>query len=290
MSLAKDTLQNLERVLKQADLVKFAKSRPLDYEIEEDRKKIENTIVTIHKSIPVIVEEEEENALDAIQQEALLKRRAQKRKRRIVVGTAFAIAFAIALVISIKGFSFVKDNLFGNDSKELLEGEWIYSEYGNPGVRIETPEVLKRQDASKEIPKEAMAFLKDMNMFSYGTMSSKIYILVSTARFAKETELDLSKSYEGIMQTMEMRGAKNIFMKPEDFKTQQGIEGLKAYGTMSFQDPMLKKSIKMYCEILLFKQENGLQQVIVTHEESDQYAPQILSRIINSVELKKASE
>jgi hypothetical protein len=33
----------LERVLKQADLVKFAKSKPLDFEITEDRNKKGNS-------------------------------------------------------------------------------------------------------------------------------------------------------------------------------------------------------------------------------------------------------
>jgi hypothetical protein len=34
MTVSQDTIANLERVLKQADLVKFAKSKPLDFEIE----------------------------------------------------------------------------------------------------------------------------------------------------------------------------------------------------------------------------------------------------------------
>jgi protein subunit release factor A len=41
MSVSQDTIENLERVLKQADLVKFAKSKPLDFEITEDRNKIQ---------------------------------------------------------------------------------------------------------------------------------------------------------------------------------------------------------------------------------------------------------
>jgi len=39
MALSQETIENLERVLKQADLVKFAKSKPQDFEITEDRKK-----------------------------------------------------------------------------------------------------------------------------------------------------------------------------------------------------------------------------------------------------------
>ena len=41
MKLSRETLEGLEKVLKQADLVKFAKSKPLDFEIADDRKKIE---------------------------------------------------------------------------------------------------------------------------------------------------------------------------------------------------------------------------------------------------------
>jgi hypothetical protein len=53
MSVSEDTIENLERVLKQADLVKFAKSKPLDFEITEDRNKIQKAILTLDNAIPV---------------------------------------------------------------------------------------------------------------------------------------------------------------------------------------------------------------------------------------------
>ena len=58
-------------------------------------------------------------------------------------------------LIYFKGFDYVKDNFLGHPTKDLVEGEWVYSEYGNPGVRVETPKVLKRMDATKMLPKEA---------------------------------------------------------------------------------------------------------------------------------------
>ena len=55
MTLSQETIRTcLERVLKQADLVKFAKSKPLDFEITEDRNKIQKAIVTLDKAIPVV--------------------------------------------------------------------------------------------------------------------------------------------------------------------------------------------------------------------------------------------
>jgi hypothetical protein len=289
MSLTPETVENLERVLRQADLVKFAKSKPLDYEITEDRNKIEKVIVTLDKSIP----QEEEEINDVEYKKMLHEKMLRKQKRnRILTTIGFVVGALLGLTLYFvitKGFTYVKDNVIGSETKELLEGQWIYSEYGHPGVRIETPHVLKRQKTSDAVPKEAMAFLKDMNIFSYGSLSGKFFSMVSTMTFAKETELDLNKSYEGVLQTLELRGAKNIFMKPEEFSTQQGITGIRGYGSMTFIDPIQQKSLKVYCEILLFKQDGGLQEVIVAYEEGDQYGKEILSRIINSVELKKAA-
>ena len=50
MTLSQEILDNLERVLQQADLVKFAKSKPLDYEIAEDKNKIEKAIVILPRN------------------------------------------------------------------------------------------------------------------------------------------------------------------------------------------------------------------------------------------------
>jgi hypothetical protein len=60
MTVSQETIANLERVLKQADLVKFAKSKPLDFEITEDRNKIQKAILTLDSSIPVEIEIEED--------------------------------------------------------------------------------------------------------------------------------------------------------------------------------------------------------------------------------------
>jgi len=289
MSLTPETVENLERVLRQADLVKFAQSKPLDFEITEDRKKIEKVIVTLDKSMPEEIEESDDAEYKKMLHEKMLRK---QKRNRILTTVGFVVGMLIGTTLYFvvtKGFAYVKDNVIGSETKELLEGEWVHSEYGHPGVRIETPHVLKRQNVNDAVPKEAMAFLKDMNIFAYGSLASNFYTVVSTMTFAKETDLDLNKSYEGILQTLEMRGAKNIFMKPEEFSTQQGITGIRGYGSMSFIDPIQQKTIKVYCEILLFKQDGGLQEVMVAYEEGDAYGKQILSRIINSVELKKAA-
>ena len=294
MKLSQETIDNLFVVLKQADLVKFAKSKPLDFEITEDRKKIERSIITLDKAIPVIIENEDELLLNEMQRQEQLKRELQKKKKaRIMTATAVTVGIIFGIFIFFvitKGFDYVKDNILGHPSKELLEGEWIKSDYGNPAVRIETPKVLKRIDLTKSLPKEGIALIKDMQSFAYGSFLDNFYIVVSTFSFKQDTQMDLSKALEGSIKMMEVQGAQNMIVKQEDFETKVGIKGVKGYGTFSKINEITKSSTKIYYEILLFSQSGGLQQIILLHEEGDQYANDISDRILNSVELQNTNQ
>ena len=195
-----------------------------------------------------------------------------------------------AFFIVLKGFDYVKDNIFGNASKELLEDEWIKSEYGNPGIIIETPKVLKRTDLTKTLPKDGMALIKEMQSFAFGNIQDNFYLMISTLKYKKEGDIDLAKSMDGALQSLESQGAQNMIVKQEDFETKEGIKGLKAYGTFSKINSDTQSSAKLYYEALLFSQEGGLQQIIIFHEEGDDYANQISERVLSSVELKQLSK
>ena len=294
MTLSQETIENLERVLKQADLVKFAKSKPLDFEITEDRNKIQKAILTLDKSIPVEVPVEEDILLNEVQRQNQIRIQLKKqRQKRIVIALSLFLFLLVATTtffIITKGFDYVKDNIIGHPTKELLEGEWVKSEYGNPGIFIETPKVLKRMDAQKTLPKQTMALIKEMQLFQYGSMMDNFYIVVSTNKFKNPVELDLSKALEGSLKLIESQGGQNIIVKQEDFQTEGGVEGIKGYGTMDILDPISKSSQKAYYEILYFKQEQGLQQIMILHAEGDKYGNEIADRILNSVELKQASK
>lgn len=291
MTLSQETIENLERVLKQADLVKFAKSKPLDFEITEDRNKIQKAILTLDNSIPVEVPVEEDMVLNEAQRQNQIRIQLKKKRNKRILMSISAVVFLLLVTttffIVTKGFDYVKDNIIGHPTKELLEGEWVKSEYGNPAVLIETPKVLKRMDVQKTLPKETMALIKEMQLFQYGSIMDNFYIVVSTSKFKNPVEIDLSKALEGSLKVIESQGGQNIIVKQEDFQTGNGIEGLKGYGTMTILNPLNKTSEKAYYEILYFKQEQGLQQIMILHAEGDKYANEITDRILNSVELKQ---
>jgi len=285
MTLSAETLENLERVLKQADLVKFAKSKPLDYEIAEDQNKIEKAILTLDKSIPIEIEIEEDTS-EWDEMRRLQKLKKQKRTRILTI-IGFVVGALLGLFIFFvmtKGFDYVKDSIIGRPTKELVEGKWVSSEYGISKVYIETPKVLTRIDDKTQFPKQVIALLKDASVFTYGSLQRNFCIALVTAKPKEEIDYDLQKGLEG---TIDSFGGQNVVLKQEEFQTKMGVSGLKGFGTMVFLDPVLKSSVKLYYEIILFKEDGGYQQVMIFHEEGDKYAEQISERVINSVEFKK---
>lgn len=285
LKLSNETVVHLEKVLKQADLVKFAKSKPLDFEIEEDKKRIANTIVTIHKSIPKEIEKENELDIWNEQQKEkarLEQLRKEKNSQRIKIVGAVVAVLVLVLGFSIitKGFDWTRDKILGNETRELAEGEWIYSEYGNPGIKLETPQVLQRLDVKKS------RLFREMQQFSYGKLTDNFYMGLGTFKYKKETNVDLDKAVDEAITQLEKEGAANIFVKSEDFDTQKGVKGKRAYGTLTAKDG--NSSEKRYYEILFFSQEGGLQKIMIAFKENDEFGKDITERVFNSVELKTA--
>ena len=291
LNFTKQSLSNLENVLKQADLVKFAKVEPNQTVIEEDYKRIEKSIISLHQSIPTEEIEDENELIDSeLQRQKMLKK--QKRKR-IVTSVAVLVGVLIVFTtykIITKGFDFVKDSVIGHPTKELLESKWINSYYGNPSVTISTPKVLKRMDVTKTIPKEALATLKEMQMFGYGSLLDNFYVALVTAKPKQEIKMDYAIAIEGNINFWKSTGIQNIIVKQEEYLLGDGIKGCRATGTMTITDKIQNKNFQLTYEMLLFNEDGGLQQIILVRRLDDQYGLQIIDRIKNSVELKSATK
>lgn len=286
LSIAPETVAHLETVLHQADMVKFAKERPQEPEIIDARQKIESAIMDINRSIPADTDDEElRNEAARIAREKELRR---KKRRRVAVISGLSAAGVVILLFVLSQIGFT--TVFSSKNQKLLEGEWIRSEYGNPVVSIETPEVLSRMDAKTVLQPDAIAVLKEFQMFSMGSPMDDLYILVSTIKFKKDTPVNLDTIVEGSIKDLEQKGASNILVKKDEFTTKAGISGIRAFGTMAVLDGVLKRSSKVYYEMLFFKQEQGVQQVTVWYPEGDEQGRQILERVVGSVELQVGAQ
>ncbi len=276
-----ETFKALESILKNADLVKFAKSKPLDFEIIEDRKSIENVIVTIDKSLPEEIIEEVKP--EELKRQAEQERLAKRRKKQRTIGLSIA-----AVVVLGIGFYLADFNLFGSSAKAMLKKDWISSEYGNPGVKIYTPEVLIRQNNEDMFTPEVMALVKELQLFSSGSLFDDVHFMVATSKYKQDTQIDLDAALESGLQLIEAQGGQDIVVKTMDFESPEGVKGRRAAGSVVMINPITKISKKLFYDFIAFSQEGGLQLVLIMHKEGDEAGKQVAERAYNSIEIKKA--
>jgi len=288
-----ETIRRLDAILKRADLVKFAKMYQAEGQASSDRKTIEEIINETKEVIPEPTEEElQENAE---YQEAQRKKRVRKKWAYGALGLLGVILIAGAVYGGVKGFDDLKDAVIGNEIRDLAESRWIKSEYGDPAVIIETPQVLVR--AEVEIPESQNMRVANASVFTEGEITDPLYVWLNTTMYKQQSQqgqkqgqaqADLEVLMDEALTNLEKRGAKNMVVKRESFETEKGITGLKAYGKFNVQvsDTKVLKETSNY-ELLLFAQKGGIQQVLVVYQEDDgRFAEDVKDRIINSVELE----
>ncbi|NND62851.1 MAG: DUF4381 family protein [Flavobacteriaceae bacterium] len=276
------TIKKLDAILKRADLVKFAKVQQEMGQARADRSSIEEIINETKEAIPEPTEEELlQDELFA--EEIRKKRRVQKRKKRI----ALAVSVALTVILAngaIQGFDTMRDAIFGNELKSMAEGRWYKSEYGNPALIIETPEILKRKDS--ELPQESQQVVDAYDTFSYGNLTEKFYVLANTAIYKEGLEIDMDRAAEIFLSSLEERGANNMIVKQEVFQIEENVDGKKYHGQFDFDTKVRNKILKMDYELLLFNQGQSLQLLLVAHLQEDVFANEIKTRIVNSIELE----
>ncbi|MCB0382635.1 MAG: hypothetical protein KDD05_04860 [Psychroserpens sp.] len=288
IELSKDDIRNLETILKRADLVKFAKSAP-DIELAKlDRNTIDIEIDHVKEALPEPSEEEK------LLNQQYKEEQERKKKRKKVLLTVFISVFLLLATFvgfGIKyGFTYVKDTIIGHESKELLEGDWVRSEYGVPPITISTPKVLKRIEI--DLPEEIKAQV-NITTFAYGSLLERLNIVVSTSVFNNKEKINedqIQSIIDGNFKTWESQGVTNIITKNEQFITPNAAEGLKIHGTANFPALVPGEYESGNYALFLFTADNIVQQIILTWKENDAYSEQIIERIINSIELKKAEE
>jgi len=284
MALSTETFEQLEKVLRHADMVKFAMERPREFEISDDRQIIEQSIVAIDNSFPVTTEEDIRQTEEWKEQQAVKR---SKVRRALIIGvSAFLIIGGMAYIGFTKIYTSVQDNIVGHPTRELWEGEWVKSDYGIPPITIETPKVLKRTDLRAQLSKAAQETISDMQMFGYGAMIDNFYVMAGTINYMPGIEISVQAGIDAVIKSWEAQGAKNIITRQETYKNAQGIEGLRVFGSLSQPDVLTKEMRRCRYEILYFGREMGLQQIMIMHDDQDEYGAKIAEKIKRSIRFR----
>jgi len=299
LPISKEAIAELNGVLKTSDLVKFAKSQPDEGTARVDRSTIEKMLHETKQAIPEPTEEE----LLLNEQYRIAQERKKKRKKIIYASITGVVIVALTIIgLGVKyGFSELKDEVFGHPTKELLEGKWIRSGYGDPAIVVTTPKVLKRVSDEKL---EAM----NTQSFGYGSMTSNFALVLNTTQIPEtaqaalgqmssdseedeeeEQKIDLEQVNEMTLQELTQQGATDLIVKQEEYSG-NGLNGMKAFGSLNVKNPVTSNMQSTNYEIITFQQGSALQQIIVFYQDGDSYAMEIVKKVMDSAELKKTEE
>ncbi len=282
LRLDEATIMQFKKILQTADLVKFARSKPPTSVAEQDRMAVENIVIKTKEALP---EPTEEELLEQKEYQEELARKNRRKKIYIAAASILAlIIFAGALATSYYGFGYVKDSIFGHPNKSLLEQEWVSSSYGYPPINLETPAVLIRQKA--KLPPDLSAKIKELHTFRYSNEKGLFNIGTSSTLLSEQSAPDFAQAIELLLENFEKNGAKNIITKQEEFTTLTGVTGIKVYGNGKFAVPESNELVKGQYAILLFGGNGFQQQIILTWPDGDDYAEEIVDRILKSVDVK----
>jgi len=275
------TITKLKDIFKRADLIKFARVNPPEGKANADRLIVEDIVKETKAALPAPTVEE------LMKQEDYREALSRKRKRKLwlsgIIGVLLILLLAAGIGIAIKGYSEVRDFIFGNATRELAEGNWITSEYGSPSMVISTPEVLVR----KEVPLPEGAVGKmEATSFTWSTIPPNISIAVYQFKFPKEAEIQPEQLISGQLAQFESQGFTADIVKNEPYKTPNGAEGLKTFGKGTLK--IEEKDIEISGEyaMLTFQAENNIQQLFISWQEEDEYSKEIATRVMQSVELQ----
>ena len=267
-------IRDLEQIFKRADLIKFARKSGTSGEAEGDRRTIEEIINKTHEAIP---EPTEEELLENQEYLESLKKKKQQRKWVYAISGFVLLLMVSGLVYGgLTGFDNLKDKILGNPLKELAQGRWIKSEYGYPSIILETPEVLERSSGTET----------NREVFTYGEMKSPLFISVSISSLNEE-QPDLNQQLNLALNRLENEGAKNLLVMRDYFEGEKGVTGVRAFGEFNLlvsQNRVLKNT--SYYELILFSQQDKLQELLIVFQDKNKYSEEIISRIIASIELE----
>ena len=292
LDLKTQTLNNLKNVLKTADLVKFAKSIPEKNLLYRDRSFAEELVIETNEVLPELSEEELRE-----QEEYKLLQIKKRRKKNIYIGVLSFISlivFSFFLAVSIYGFYPVIDTIIGNPTIKLKNTTWVTSQYGNPPVKLVTPDVLRRIKRSDD----------QIQSFSFGNFDIPFYIDLifknkksevnnkddqSSNNNSKidEGEKEIQELIQLIIDEFNLRGAANIFSKKEEVKTFSGIPAIKFFGTLDYplNDQGEKGRFNYSSYVFDFKSKSIILSIL--YAKDDRYAIEIENRIVDNLELIK---
>lgn len=193
------------------------------------------------------------------------------------------MTFAIGIIV-IGSLIFIFTFWIGEEpesagiNRALLNKTWVTETYGEPPVRLSTPEKLRPTFLEGEGPQNMTQFVKDARSYTY-SRGSALSILVNTVEYRPGVNTSLQGAAEGAVYTLgQQPGVQDLSHESDDVQI-DGLNGKKLEGSYQLRER------RFAFTNLLLTDSSHLWQVTVIHPQEDENGNAITERIIESVEV-----
>ncbi len=284
LGIPKETIQQLKEVLQGADLVKFAKSKPMIEEIRSDRNVVEeilkNTQVAVHEKEGE--QESDQRVSSNVFEEKLPIKKKSILKNYVLV---FAVFFTIGIgAVGYFAYTYVNDNTDEDTSSEMFDIPWLTSSYGYPSIAIETPEILKIE--SVQLPENVISVVGDFAKYSNGSLTNEFYVAVSSTNFISEPEsINIESGVQGALKIIETKLGVNFTNFQQEEIVINNIIGRKVQVDYKRMMQLTQKIANNKLTLLFFADKKSMRQVLVSYLADDVTAKKASDRIVASVSI-----
>ncbi len=272
-------LDQLDLFLRSADLVKFAKAKPIDINIREDRKFAEQFINELHDTIEQKRAKDAELAQNDPNNPMVLQKQRNYRNRWFAgIGAVVGVVVIIALW-SYFGTQTIKDRVLGNANKRLFDKEWFTSHYGYPSVAVYAPFVLK--PTASDLPKHISEQAVGLAHFTYGKPYGRFFMDLNTLEMQPQAPVDAQNFMTNAVEILKStKGLKDLDYKITDASI-SGFSGQKLAGTYRF------KGKTYQFEHYLIPVKNSLVNVSTAYRSDDNYGKKLNDKLIQALKIER---
>lgn len=273
LHLNQETISDLSKVLRKADLVKFARSRPEDFEAENDRNVVQNIVVKTREALP-------EPLLDEVQNSDNQYRSGKLKK--IIIGSVVGLW----IVFLAGGVWLLYQKIYHKVGieKMLKTEDWVTSVYGFPPVKMASPDVFQRV----LLPKNAT----DTDSFAMEKEDFSAWI-----DFQKLPRIQGENPEQQLIERIEMLAQQslqdklhgsNVLTQQEEYKTASGVGGIKVFGTLDKPVSVGNPQKYNYQQYIFFSPKGYLIVLLFAYEnqQKDQGA-ELVEKIMSSFDLQR---
>ena len=281
VSISKNSINRIKEIFNRADLVKFAKFLPEKHIIEKDLKVISEEINIFSRLIP---ESSEEQKLKDLNYQKEVINRLRNKRLRIVSFSITLLLFTIFVLSGfLNGFQYTFDRITFNENVRLLEKPWVKSEYGSPGIFLQTPEALTRQNENYKF------LFDDFNLdsqfyFSNSDMSLELFV----SNYSSKTKIN-PENFQFVLESklddLEEKGLQNILLAFDEFETNNKAKGLIISGSSDYRVSK-NNFIPGKYSVIGFLTETGFKTIVLLQYEV-RYLDKIGNRILSSIDVLK---